>query len=137
MKSNWNDFRFLLALYEGKSLAAASRMTGVDETTVSRRIMALQKALKSRLLYRRNRTWYFTDMGQKMIDRIKPLGFELENLSILALGLDQKLEGTVRVTAPEGLVNSILLPLLNRFWQAHPAVNVEVIGSSNLLSLQG
>lgn len=41
---NWNDLRILLAVARGRSLAGAARLLGVDDTTVSRRLAALQAA---------------------------------------------------------------------------------------------
>ena len=49
---NWNDLRYLVAVKRAGTLAAAARLLGVDDTTVSRRLKVLQFALGAQL-YRR------------------------------------------------------------------------------------
>jgi Transcriptional regulator len=48
----WGDFRVLLAIARGGTLAAASRRLGVDQTTVARRLAAAEAALGTRLFER-------------------------------------------------------------------------------------
>ncbi|MFQ5546527.1 MAG: LysR family transcriptional regulator, partial [Acidiferrobacterales bacterium] len=39
---NWDDIRFLLAIQRGRTLSAAARQLGVNQTTVARRLAALE-----------------------------------------------------------------------------------------------
>lgn len=39
---NWNDLRYLLAIKRGATITAAARLLTVDDTTLSRRLAALQ-----------------------------------------------------------------------------------------------
>ena len=50
--TNWNDLRYILALSRGKTLAAAARLLGVDDTTVARRLLAVQETIGVRLYQR-------------------------------------------------------------------------------------
>ena len=52
MDSDWNDFKVLLALARGGSIAAAARALGLDHSTVSRRLTALEDSIGSLLLIR-------------------------------------------------------------------------------------
>src|SRR5258708_25614773 len=45
---NWNDLRYLLAVGRGRTLAAAARLLAVDDTTVARRLAALQAGIGAR-----------------------------------------------------------------------------------------
>jgi len=49
---NWNDLRYVLAISRGKTLGAAARLLGVDDTTVARRLAAIQEAIGARLYQR-------------------------------------------------------------------------------------
>jgi DNA-binding transcriptional LysR family regulator len=49
---NWNDLRYLLAVKRGSTITAAARSLSVDDTTVSRRLAALQAASGSTLFSR-------------------------------------------------------------------------------------
>ena len=50
---NWDDVRMFLAVARTGQLLAASRRLGVNHATLSRRISALEKEMKTRLLVRR------------------------------------------------------------------------------------
>jgi DNA-binding transcriptional LysR family regulator len=49
---NWNDLRYLLAVKRGSTITAAARLLSVDDTTVSRRLAALEIASGSKLIFR-------------------------------------------------------------------------------------
>ena len=46
----WGDFKIMLALGRGGSVAGAARILGVDGSTISRRLAAAEKALGGRLI---------------------------------------------------------------------------------------
>ena len=52
MALDWNDLRYLRALAEAGSLAGAAKALRVDHSTVSRRIVALEAALGTKLVTR-------------------------------------------------------------------------------------
>jgi DNA-binding transcriptional LysR family regulator len=47
--NSWNDLRYVLAVSRGRTLAAAARLLAVDDTTVARRLAALQTTLGAAL----------------------------------------------------------------------------------------
>src|SRR5215813_3691208 len=49
---NWNDLRYVLAVSRGGTLRAAARLLGVDDTTVARRLVAMQETIGTRLYQR-------------------------------------------------------------------------------------
>ncbi len=49
---NWNDLRYALAIARAGTLAAAARRLGVDETTVARRLAAMEAVLGAQLFQR-------------------------------------------------------------------------------------
>lgn len=59
----WDDFKVLLALSRGGSVAAAARELRVDNSTVSRRLAALEDALGAKLLIRGGREFTWTAEG--------------------------------------------------------------------------
>jgi hypothetical protein len=44
-KINWNDLRYVLAVARAGTLSGAARALGVNETTVGRRLAAIEDAL--------------------------------------------------------------------------------------------
>src|SRR5258708_25650790 len=49
---NWNDLRYVLAVSRGGTLRASARLLGVDDTTVARRLVAMQETIGPRLYHR-------------------------------------------------------------------------------------
>src|SRR5688572_21110514 len=62
---DWNDLRFLQAVRDRGTLAAASETLRVDATTVRRRIDALERALGIRLLERTKLGVALTPAGER------------------------------------------------------------------------
>jgi hypothetical protein len=65
--SDWNDLKVLLALSRGGSVVGAARALHVDQSTVSRRLAALEETLGCALLIRGGREFCWTAEGRTMI----------------------------------------------------------------------
>ncbi|MEM9491586.1 MAG: LysR family transcriptional regulator, partial [Myxococcota bacterium] len=63
----WDDLRFVLAMSRGGSATAAGRELGVNATTVTRRIQALEDHLGVRLFDRRSTGMVATDAGEAAV----------------------------------------------------------------------
>tara|TARA_R110002124_G_scaffold149641_1_gene315790 strand:+ start:3190 stop:3444 length:255 start_codon:yes stop_codon:yes gene_type:complete len=65
----WDDLRVLLALARAQSLAGASDLLGLDATTMSRRIKAMEPRAGWALINRdRSGRSQLTELGQKLVD---------------------------------------------------------------------
>ncbi|HET9753793.1 MAG TPA: LysR family transcriptional regulator, partial [Myxococcales bacterium] len=102
---DWSDLRFVLELARTGTLAAAARKLGVDDTTVGRRLSALERDLGARLFTRTPDGLALTAAGVEMEQAL--LRGEQR-----ALGADRKLSGLVRVATTELLGEVIVLPAL-------------------------
>ena len=60
----WSDFKVLLALARAGSVAGAARELQVDNSTISRRLAALEEALGAKLLIRGGREFSWTAEGR-------------------------------------------------------------------------
>lgn len=135
MFDNWDDFRFILALSEAKTLKGAAKLMKVDETTVGRRVTALELKFGARLLYKNKRHWQFTDSGINLIKILKPIEEQLVQLSTKIDGHDKILEGKVKITMPDSIANKLVLPRLAQFWNEFPNIQIEIISSAQILDL--
>src|SRR5499433_4398266 len=97
----WDGLRIFLALSRARTLAAAARKLGIDETTVARRLARLEKEMGASLLERGAGGLALTAAGEA----VRAGAEEMESAALtaerLALGTDRQLSGRVRVTAPE------------------------------------
>jgi DNA-binding transcriptional LysR family regulator len=131
----WSDLRHVLAVARAGTLAAAARRLRVNQTTVSRRIAAAERALGARLFERSDGTLRPTKAGEAAVARAAQVEREVEALERRVGGADAALAGTVRLTSVPILVNRLLIPALPKLIAAHPRLQVELIAESRNLHL--
>jgi DNA-binding transcriptional LysR family regulator len=132
---HWNDLRVLLAVARAQSLSGAAALLGVNATTVSRRLKALEGIAGTPLLLRDQIGGLgLTQKGQALADQAE--GMERHaNLADTLLGRDTVLGGTVRLTAVPFLLNRFIVPNIYSFTQAHPALQISLVPDNRNLSL--
>lgn len=64
---NWDDVRIFLAIQRAGTLRGAAQELVIDQTTVSRRLTGLERALGSRLFLRTTGGLALTDIGQNVL----------------------------------------------------------------------
>ncbi|MBQ5947057.1 LysR family transcriptional regulator [Massilia sp. ST3] len=122
---DWDDLRFFLALCEAGSLSGAARGTGVEHTTVARRIEALETALDARLFNRFPKAWSLTAAGTALLPYARKLEDDMHALLNVARGRSEVL-GTVRVSAPPALAACLLAPRLRAPLARLPGVEIDL-----------
>lgn len=133
---NWNDLRYLLAVKRAGSLSAAARLMGVDDTTVSRRLGALRRALGEDLFVRQpDGALLLTDHGAKATSHIEAMERETDQLSETFAAIADECIGTVRITSVPFLINRWLAPQVNGLLRQHPKLQVDLIPDSRDFSL--
>src|SRR6201984_3938977 len=108
-----DDFRYLIALARSGTQRSAALDLGVDHTTVSRRIRALEKILGVRLIERGAVGWELTDIGRSVAERARAIEESVQEAVDAAIGDPvDSLRGRVRVTAPDGFGTLVVTPRL-------------------------
>lgn len=125
----WDDFKVLLALSRGGSVAAAARELQVDNSTVSRRLAALEEALETQLLVRNGREFSWTADGRTAVDAAQAMEQAVAGTVRAVRGTRQEVAGTVRVGVVPALVPDLVAEVLPPLRAAHPDLGVEFIGS--------
>ena len=123
----WSDLRYLLAVARAGTSAAAARRLGVNQTTVSRRIAAAERAIGARLFERIDGLLSPTAAGKAAIARAAQVEEAVTGLERDIGGADAAPEGLVRITAVPLLVNHVLIPALPDLLAAHPRLRLELI----------
>lgn len=133
---DWNDLKYALSLYRAGSLAGAGRLLGVDETTVSRRLKALEGKLQAGLFIRnRSGICEATDIGLAVIERAERIECENALIGEIVGRYSGQLFGVVRITSVPMIVDRVLVPRLDEFRAANPGITVELASESRNLSL--
>lgn len=132
-----DDLRYLLALSRTGRLVAAADALGVDHTTVSRRITALEKSVGQRLIERGTEGWVLTDVGRAVSENARAIEEAVHRVVDTVAGQDApSLRGTVRVSAPDGFGTAFVTPALVRLRRRHPQLQVELVTATRQLALR-
>ena len=133
---NWNDLRHLLAVQRGGTLAEAARRLGVDNTTVTRRLTALEQALGKTLIERGgDGKLSLTAEGKTIAVHAAEMERRAELISGMPDSTGDEVIGTVRVTIVPIIANRLLAPAAGRLFEQHPGIELELIAESRDLSL--
>lgn len=132
---DWNDLRGFLAVARSGRLTAAAARLGLDHSTLSRRLGALEHALKAKLFDRSPSGYTLSEQGRRLL----PIAEEMERLSIGAGeavgGSAASVEGVVRIGSPEGFGSYFLAPRIGRLKDTHPGLTIQLVAASAVFSL--
>jgi DNA-binding transcriptional LysR family regulator len=131
----WDDLRFLVEIGRCGSLAAASRRLRVDQTTVARRLRALERRLGATLFERIDGRWIATALGVRVLERVEGIEESVAGIQRIAASGSRTVAGTVRVTSIASIAIGYLAPRLPSLYARHPALTVDLIESNDNLSI--
>ena len=123
---DWNDLRFFLAVARGGSTLAASRELRVSQTTVARRIAALEEALKLQLFEKRPAGYALTPVGVELLGHAEDVEAAASRFDNAAQATTRDLSGTVRITTDEIFGLTLLPPILRELYELHPEIHIEL-----------
>lgn len=130
----WDDLRYVVALADAGSMVAAARALGVEHTTVSRRIAALERDLGVRLFMRTPDGHRPTSAGEAAIATGRTLQLSILELQTAIAGTDDRPAGTVRLTTSEGFL-PVVVPHLPRLYAEHADIKVELLTGNQVFDL--
>jgi DNA-binding transcriptional LysR family regulator len=132
---DWNDLRDFLAISRHRTLSAAADALGVQQSTMGRRLKALEARVGAKLLQRTPTGFVLTPAGESILDNVERIEIEAHAIERAISGKDVRLEGPVRVTAIEDLTVEVLTPILADFHALYPSITLELITDSRQLNL--
>jgi len=132
---NWNDLKVFLAVARGGGLRVAAKRLEVDQTTVARRLAALEAALGSRLIDRTPRGVRLTGQGLALLESAERI--EAETLAASdRLGVQgSALSGTVRLATPEAFGAGLVAPAAKAFHDQYPGLQLELVAEARSVNL--
>lgn len=134
---DWNDLRYFLAVADHGSTLAAGRALRVSQTTVARRIAALEDALGLPLFEKRQAGYALTPAGEALVDRAKLVEEATEDFAEASAALVRDTSGIVRITTQEIFANTLLAPILRELHELHPEIVIQLDTRQELLELGG
>ncbi len=125
----WDDLKLLLAIARERSLSAAGARLGLNVSTMSRRLDALEEALGAHLFDRTAAGVAPSDLGSALVPTAEIMERAVADALRAVEGRETEPEGTVRVTAPPGFASLVIAPALVRLLARHPKLRVDLDAS--------
>jgi DNA-binding transcriptional LysR family regulator len=132
---DWNDLRYFLAVADLGSTLAAGRALRVSQTTVARRIAALEEALGMPLFEKRQAGYALTAGGEELLGRARQVEVAASGFEEASAAIARDSSGSVRITTQEIFANTLLGPMLRELHERHPEIVIELDTAQELLEL--
>lgn len=133
--TDWDDYRYFLTVAESGSLSAAARKLGQSHSTILRRLGKLEEALDARLFERFQSGYQLTSAGEELLGLLAPVDERMTEVERQMSGRNAQLQGTIRVTTTDTLLEHLLLPALAAFRREHPGIQLQVTVNNSFLNL--
>lgn len=120
-----NDMALFVEVVKAMSFRRAADATGVPNSTLSRRVTLLEKAIGLRLLHRTTRRLELTEAGQVYYERCRRIVDEAR-LAHEQLGeMQTQPSGVLRASLPVDFANIFLAPMIVEFARRYPDITFD------------
>lgn len=123
--ANLNDMALFVEVVKAKGFRSAAAVVGVPDSTLSRRIGALEKSIGLRLLHRTTRKIELTEAGQLYYERCRRI---VDEARLAHQQLGEMLEhpsGHLRVSLPVDFAIAFIAPRMAEFSARYPGITFE------------
>ncbi len=131
----WDDVRFFLALCRARTVTEAAAALGVDASTVSRRLSALEEKLSAALFERGRDGLAATQAAEDLMPVAEEIEQGIARFASEAEALERSVSGPVRVACPPDVAEVIVAPLVPELLSRHPALRVEIDPGESVVDL--
>lgn len=132
---SWDDVRLFLALARARTAGEAARTLGVDTSTVSRRLAAMEEALGATLFERGRNGIRATASAEELMPVAEEIEGSMLRFSGVASAQSQVASGLVRITCPPDVAEVFVVPRLPELRAKYPAIHVELVPNETVLDL--
>jgi DNA-binding transcriptional LysR family regulator len=132
-----NDLYFFAAVVEHGGFSAAGRALGIPKSRLSKRVAQLEERLGVRLLQRTTRRFVVTEVGERFYNHCRAVLEEARAAQDAVDELSAEPRGTVRVSCPISLTQTVVGYLLPDFMAKYPKVQVRLLSSDRRVDLIG
>ena len=134
-RDNINDILVFLAVARERSFTRAAAKLGMTQSALSHIVRALEERLGVRLLIRTTRSVSPTEAGERLLQNVGPRLEEIEAEIAAVSDLGDKPAGTVRITAIDHVVDTVLWPRIAPILPRYPDLHIEMNSDYRLLDI--
>src|SRR6476619_2129916 len=129
------DLDAFAAVARTRNFRRAAVEQGVSVSSLSQRLRDMEERLGVRLMNRTTRSVGLTEAGEILLGRVGPamadVGAALDEIR----GLRGVPSGRLRINAPPPAIDLVLAPMVAPFLQAHPQIELEIVGESGFIDI--
>ena len=133
---DWDDLRYFLAVTRAGSASAAARALRVAQTTVSRRVSALEDELGVPLFVPTLSGQSLSEAGKRILAHVERMEGDALATLHATLGRGADVSGPVCITASEWMIQSVVGPFIGPLLTRYPELEIEFLAEPKHLSLQ-
>jgi DNA-binding transcriptional LysR family regulator len=132
---SWDDFRFVKAIAEARSLANAGAQLRINHSTVFRRLGQIEQHLGTRLFERGRAGYALTPCGAQMVSLAERMWADINDFERRVTGQDPRPSGELRITTSDSLLRHLLSEVFVAFRRAYPEIVLDIVVSNRGLDL--
>ncbi|HWP17466.1 MAG TPA: LysR family transcriptional regulator [Xanthobacteraceae bacterium] len=132
---SWDDFRYVKAIADTRSLGGAAAELSVNHSTVFRRLAQIEKGLGSRLFERSRGGYALTPCGEEMVRLAERMGEDIVAFERQVTGHDLRPSGELRVTTNDTALIYLMTDIFAGFRHAYPEISLDVVVANQALNL--
>jgi len=121
------NLKTFLAVARTESFSAAARELDVAPSVVTKRIGQLEWKLKAQLFERTTRRVSLTPTGKSYLTGVQRVVSDADELFAEPTSTRNDLQGQMRIKAPSSISVRLVGPILERFQQQYPLLNLEIL----------
>jgi DNA-binding transcriptional LysR family regulator len=134
-RDNINDILAFLVVARERSFTRAAAKLGISQSALSHTMRGLEQRLGVRLLTRTTRSVSPTEAGERLLQTVGPRLEEIEAEIEAISELGDKPSGTVRITAIDHVIDTVLWPRLAKILPQYPDLRVEISSDYRLVDV--
>jgi DNA-binding transcriptional LysR family regulator len=134
-KLPWDDVRLFLALCRSRTIGAAAAALGVDASTVSRRLTAMEAALSAALFERGRDGLAATEAAEDLMPVAEEIEAMMARFASEAEGFERAVAGLVRIACPPDAAEVVVAPLVPALRARHPALRLVIEPGESVVDL--
>ncbi|TAN09250.1 MAG: LysR family transcriptional regulator [Burkholderiaceae bacterium] len=132
---NLDDLAYFALVAQHGGFAAAERVTRIPKSRLSRRLAELERRLGTRLVQRSTRRFAITPVGEQVLQHARAMLSEAEAAQALVDEQSSAPRGSLRLACPPALLQAAVSPMLERFLNAWPDVQMQVLASNRSIDV--
>jgi len=124
--NRFDDLAAFAAVVRARSFTRAAAQLGVSQSALSQTVRALERRLDLKLLNRTTRSVSPTEAGERLYQTVGPRLADIEAELAVLRELRGRPAGTVRITATEHAVRTLIWPRLRPWLSKYADIRIEI-----------